>query len=341
MQLPNHIHSVERIVYGVTLATAFLVCVSLIVLLQSKQQFTRSVASEISTATTSSPTPFPVSVIPQERLIKEDAAVDDFLQNYLTYETSRQRYDRWSDRLFATFSQFDWYQQLASPSTRIIVILPGERQEQITHNLSRILRWNSDEAAVFVDLVTAQLPNLPDGTFFPGRYIVPHDASPYYIASLLNDQFRQAVRLRYTEDIEAVVPLRDTLIIASLLEREAYDFTDMRYISGIIWNRLFIDMNLQLDASLQYAKANIQPGNWWPPARPADKFIDSPFNTYQNPGLPPSPIANPSLASIIAALNPRPTDCLFYFHDRRAGFHCSETYEQHVRGLRVHYGQGR
>ena len=64
--------------------------------------------------------------------------------------------------------------------------------------------------------------------------------------------------------------------------------------------------------------------------RPDDKYIESPFNTYSNKGLPPSPIANPSTDAIIAALNPKKTDCMYYFHDRKANFHCSVTYEEHV-----------
>ena len=112
----------------------------------------------------------------------------------------------------------------------------------------------------------------------------------------------------------------------------------MRYISGVIWNRLFIDMPLQIDATLQYARGT--PGNnrtWWPVPVPRDKYIDSPYNTYQNIGLPPEPISNPSVDAIIAALNPRATDCLFYFHDTHGNFHCTATYEEHVELLREYY----
>jgi UPF0755 protein len=136
--------------------------------------------------------------------------------------------------------------------------------------------------------------------------------------------------------------MKDTLIVASLLEREAYDFDDMRYISGIICNRLFINMRLQIDATMQYAKANKlkNPGanDWWPTPVPADKFIDSPYNTYKYAGLPPTPIANPSIDAIIAALNPRKTDCLFYFHDPHGKFYCTKTYEEHVALLKQVYG---
>jgi UPF0755 protein len=115
----------------------------------------------------------------------------------------------------------------------------------------------------------------------------------------------------------------------------------MRHIAGVIWNRLFIDMNLQIDATLQYAKGTDAPKTWWPVPVPKDKYIESPYNTYQNSGLPPTPIANPSVDAVLAALNPRETDCMYYFHDKDSGFHCTETYEDHVAELKKYYGRGR
>jgi UPF0755 protein len=101
-------------------------------------------------------------------------------------------------------------------------------------------------------------------------------------------------------------------------------------------------MPLQLDASLQYARgSNSSEAKWWPKVRPADKYIKSPYNTYANKGLPPAPIANPSVESVIATLNPKQTDCLFYFHDPRGKFYCTKTYEDHVTMLKKVYGQGR
>jgi UPF0755 protein len=115
----------------------------------------------------------------------------------------------------------------------------------------------------------------------------------------------------------------------------------MREVSGVIWNRLFIDMPLQLDATLQYVRGS-RPSEqrWWPAVKPADKFLSSPYNTYEHDGLPPGPIANVSPEAILAALNPAITDCLYYFHTAQGGYHCSESYEQHVQKLQALYGRG-
>jgi UPF0755 protein len=100
-------------------------------------------------------------------------------------------------------------------------------------------------------------------------------------------------------------------------------------------------MNLQIDATLQYAKGAKSKKTWWPKPIPSDKFIDSPYNTYQNSGLPPTPIANPSVDTVLAALNPRETECLYYFHDDESVFHCTKTYEEHVALLKQYYGRGK
>ncbi len=298
--------------------------------------------TNVQAVTANAPLPFPLSVNPRTKTITENPGVNTYLDTFLAYEAVKPERDNWWRRITYTLAMSDWYQNLASPMSRILVIWPGERVEEISHNFGRILRWDETEKATFVKLITEQPPLLPDGTFFPGRYVTGKDATPELVAQLVRDRFANEVTARYPESVAAIVPLKDALIVASLLEREAREFEQMREISGVIWNRLFIDMPLQLDATLQYAKAN-NPNepDWWPAVVPNDKFIDSPFNTYQNKGLPPSPIANPSASSILAALNPIETDCLFYFHDSNGAMYCSVSYEEHVSKLRSIYGQGR
>lgn len=288
--------------------------------------------------------PFPVSVDPEKKVIKEDPALDAFLAS-----SGRQRWyfpslvpsGRFA-RFLAKITSSSWY-QLAIPGGRLLVVFSGERKEEVAKNFGDILGWTREERARFLSLVTTEDPSFSEGKFFPERYLVAVDASPEDVAKLVNERFQNEVVDRYEDgDASKTLPLKDALTIASLLEREAYDFTDMREISGVIWNRLFINMPLQLDATLQYARGSRpEESSWWPVPVPSDKYIDSPFNTYKNKGLPPSAISNPSLEAIVAALNPINTDCLFYFHDSRANFYCSATYEEHVANLRSVYGRGR
>lgn len=286
--------------------------------------------------------PFPVGVDPERKVITENPDLDQFLES-----GGRARWHLPSlvpsgkfARFIAKLSRSSWY-QMAIPGGRLLVIFPGERKEEIAANFGSILRWDKTEREQFMSLVTSSDPVISEGKFYPERYLVAVDATPEDVAQMVNERFETEVLARYDEEAEAILPLSEALVIASLLEREARDFTDMREISGVIWNRLFIDMPLQLDATLQYIKGERADQPWWPVPTPADKYLNSPYNTYQNKGLPPSPISNPSVESILAALNPKTTDCLFYFHDSDANFHCSVDYADHVAKLREIYGRGR
>ncbi len=343
-QSRRKIFTLGRFLTGLFLLVATAATAGLLAVIETKNLvFTATEplrATSVATSTVALP-PFPVSVNPHLKTISDSAGVETYLDDFLAYETVRPVRQNWWDHLTRTLASRDWYQNLASPMSRILVIWPGDRQEEVTKHIGDILRWDETERTMFREIIQANPPTLPDGTFFPGRYVTSKDATPEMVAGLISERFTEEVLARYPSETEAIVPLKDALVIASLLEREAYEFSQMREISGVIWNRLFADMPLQLDATLQYVKATGSNGTWWPVPRPNDKFLESPYNTYENKGLPPAPIANPSAAAILAALNPTVTDCMFYFHDDRGRMYCSVTYEEHVAKLQARYGQGR
>jgi len=284
--------------------------------------------------------PFPVGVNPEKKEIIENPIVYDYFVEHVRGGDTFGMHSGLVHHVLGQLALIPLYQNLASISSRILVIQPGERAGQVADNFARILKWNEAEKALFLAAMQESDEILVHGKFYPGTYTVPKEIPPTELAARILLKFNNEVHSRYGETVEQVVPFFDALIIASLLEREAYDFTDMRYIAGIIWNRLFIDMRLQLDATLQYAKGSRYDEPWWPRVVPDDKYIESPFNTYMYYGLPPAPIANASLEAILAALNPVETDCMFYFHDADSVFHCTETYEDHVALLRQYYGNG-
>jgi UPF0755 protein len=212
----------------------------------------------------------------------------------------------------------------------------------VTNAFANVLGWNKKQKQEFMVAAPNSLLQLSEGSFAPGVYPVAVGTAPKEARIIVSDRFYKDVLSHYGTTTLSIVPLNQALTIASLIEREKGGNDDMRIISGIIWNRLFIGMNLQIDATLQYAKANsVATKSWWPGVAPGDQFRKSPYNTYLHKGLPPSPIANPSVASILAALNPRETSCMFYFHDARGGFHCTDTYAEHVALLKKYYGRGK
>lgn len=318
---------------------AILLFAILIFLLQVKILSNSEPDSVYSSEVNAVSTPFPVSVNPKTKTITDNSEADSYITNQVaSNHTNFKTTAGFFAMLQSKLAQFSLYQHLATPVSRTLIINSGERSEQVTENFAKVLKWSGAEQADFIKRMSDEAPTSTNGKLYPGKYTVDKDTTPEELALMVADRFNAEVRTRYTGDVEALVPLKDALIIASLLEREAYDFEDMRYISGVIWNRLFIDMRLQIDATLQYVRGSNKNEPWWPVPVPADKYLKSPFNTYQNAGLPPEPIANPSIDAIIAALNPRETDCLFYFHDNDGTFYCSATYEEHVSGLRKVFG---
>jgi len=333
-----------RLIGGLLLFISVIICAGLIALLATKEAIYKevTVVTELNkVSAVSTVTPFPVSVNPKSKEIFENPLVSGYLDKYLAYEVIEPVRKSWLHQLTRRLTEHSWYQNLASPISRILVIWPGDRKEEVVDNFGDILHWNDQERETFSTTITVNPPALPDGTFFPGRYITTKDATPEVVAALVTNRFANEVQAHYPESIETIIPLKDALTVASLLEREAYEFDQMREISGVIWNRLFTNMPLQLDATLQYVKGS-KPNEpkWWPLIAPRDKYLESPYNTYQEAGLPPNPIANPSAAAILAALNPIVTDCMFYFHDDDGTMYCSVTYEEHVAKLKSLYGRG-
>lgn len=163
-----------------------------------------------------------------------------------------------------------------------------------------------------------------EGYLFPDTYTFYLAATAEEVAEILEDTFYERVNTIEDLLIESGRSLEEAVIMASLIEREAYDPTDRRLISGVLWNRLEIGMALQVDAPFYFllGKASSE-------LTLNDLEIDSPFNTYLYPGLPPAPIASPSLDSIEAALDPTPSDYLFYLSDEDGVTHFAEDFEQH------------
>ncbi|MGB9608998.1 MAG: endolytic transglycosylase MltG, partial [Minisyncoccia bacterium] len=107
-----------------------------------------------------------------------------------------------------------------------------------------------------------------------------------------------------------------TLILASMLEKEAPFFEDQKIIAGILLKRLKLNMPLQVDATICYIKILKNKGSIsCLPLNPLDFKINSPYNTYTNKGLPSAPISNPSVQAVLAALNPVESKYLYYLSD--------------------------
>lgn len=296
----------------------------------------------VSVYTDHTPEPFPVGVNPETHEITELPFFDQYVeQHFSELQQSPSRLSMLTTHITQLFQQSALYQNIASPAARQLIVASGDRPDAVLERARTLFAWDETEQAAFTNIIDASIHTHGVLPIIPGTYTLPRQSSPIAVYTALENDFVAKLKSRYPDETEAILPLARAVTMASLLEREAADFYDMRYISGIIWNRLFIDMNLQIDATLQYAKATAAGATTWPRVMPDDKYIDSPFNTYEYADLPPAPIAIPSLGAVIATLNPKQTDCVFYFHSRNRTFFCSESYEEHVEKLIQQYGQGR
>lgn len=165
------------------------------------------------------------------------------------------------------------------------------------------------------------------GRLFPDSYLVPDFYSLDEFLSMVNKNFQEK-----TKDLDLD---EASLILASLIEREGQALEDKKIIAGILKNRLELGMPLQVDASAQYARDSTRPypARFWTPPTEKDLKIKSLYNTYLVAGLPPSPICNPSLNSLIAATNPTSSDFLFYIHAPDGTPYYAKTLSQHNQNI--------
>ncbi|MFZ2149739.1 MAG: endolytic transglycosylase MltG [Minisyncoccia bacterium] len=226
----------------------------------------------------------------------------------------------------AVLRQLSFYVNLANPYITIVRVEEGLRREQVAEVVGDKLDWDDTEKKEFMNSVKIE------GHYFPKTYLIYKDAKPVTVGATMAEEFKTQVG-KIKKSKSSKITNEDTVLkIASLIQREAAGKNDMNLISGIIWNRLFNGMKLQIDATLQYVKGTEEDG-WWGQVSSADKKIKSSYNTYMHEGLPPGPISNPGIDAISAAYNPQKTECLFYLHDRNRKIHCTKTYEEHKKNI--------
>ncbi len=216
------------------------------------------------------------------------------------------------------------------PYMKWVVIKEGLRKEEIANLLTKDLGWTDATKNQFLNAYQTLGGNdYKEGVYFPDTYLLPLDETGIQIAQRFITQFNESFAPYAKEAAAQNIKWTTALKIASIIQREAAGTSDMALISGIIWNRLLTGMPLDIDATVEYARGDAGQGYWAPLSVSAgDLKIDSPYNTYLHKGLPPTPIANPGLAAIDAALNPQTTTCLYYLHDANHVIHCANTYAE-------------
>ncbi len=231
----------------------------------------------------------------------------------------------------------------------------GWRLEQIASELNRTglldgetylrlaMTGQAFDSSIYTFLDERPVGSSLEGYLFPDSYELHRQgASAHDLVERQLQTFAERVLPQYEAAVNqglTELSLHEVLTVASIVEREAVVDEERPRIAAVYLNRLSQDMKLDADPTVQYAMG-YQPGarQWWKTPMYLEEYgsVDSPYNTYLNPGLPPGPIAAPSLHSIQAVLNPDRHDYLYFVAvGDGSGLHVfSETYKEHVKNVK-------
>ncbi len=202
-------------------------------------------------------------------------------------------------------------------------------------------RANPDAAA---DIATGMAsgvavePEHGEGMFFPDTYLFARQSSDLDVLRRAHRALRRHLQ-REWEDRAANLPYRnpyEALIMASIVEKETGDHGERPQIAAVFVNRLRRGMLLQTDPTVIYGLGEAFNGN----LRKADLLRDTPYNTYTRSGLPPTPIAMPSLASLRAALHPASSNALYFVARGDGSSQFSYSLEEHNQAVNRYQRRG-
>jgi len=224
-------------------------------------------------------------------------------------------------------------------------VTEGWRREQIAVALEAqgVFKDVADDFALLTGPNSPRAPSYPflasvpaaaslEGYLFPDTYLLHPDATASEIIDKMLANFQARLPANYEAQAASIgLTLHQAVTVASLIEREAVVDDERPMIASVIYNRLAIGQWLEIDATVQYALGT--EADWWPRLEGIDlRSITSPYNTYAGAGLPPGPIANPGLASLLAAAQPAQTGYYFYraLCDGSGRHAFAVTFEEHV-----------
>jgi len=215
------------------------------------------------------------------------------------------------------------------------VLEKGERQ---VRRITIPEGWRMEQMATYLEANTGilaldflQEAQGKEGKLFPDTYELMDQPTAKEVIKKMDDN--------YLFRISELLPTDDQLVLASIVEREAASDSERADIAGVFANRLKIGMKLEADPTVQYQKdSNNYPQiglisyDFWQKLAIGDlRGVQGPYNTYLHSGLPPSPICNPGLASIEAAVNPAQHDYYYFLHGSDGNIYFSKNEAEHNR----------
>ncbi len=219
-------------------------------------------------------------------------------------------------------------------SLRTVTLVEGWSWRQVRQALAKAENLKPDSQFLTDEALMAQLgrPGLaPEGRFYPDTYSYAKGASDVSVLTRAMKAMDKHVQQAW-EARQAGVSVKspeEALILASIVEKETGKAADRPMISGVFNNRLRIGMRLQTDPTVIYGLGAAFDGN----LRRIHLQTDTPWNTYTRAGLPPTPIAMPGKAALLAAVKPAQTQALYFVAKGDGSSHFSASLDEHNRAV--------
>lgn len=215
-----------------------------------------------------------------------------------------------------------------------VTLVEGWTFMQVRAALQKAEQIAPDTFGLSPEIIMGKLgkPNVhPEGRFFPDTYTYSKGSSDLAVlkrAARAMDKRLDAAWAQRSPDTPLKTP-EQALILASIIEKETGKPTDRQQIGGVFTNRLRLGMLLQTDPSVIYGLGDKFDGN----LRKRDLLADTPYNTYTRAGLPPTPIAMPGKAALLAAVQPAPTQALYFVSRGDGSSQFSTSLDEHNRAV--------
>lgn len=178
----------------------------------------------------------------------------------------------------------------------------------------------------YMDTADPNVPLKAEGFACPSTYYLPENAKEQDILAMMVKEFDKQLTPEMRNDVmSSHQSLRDIVNMAAMVEREATFKEEMPLIAGVFIKRVRMGMPIQSDTTIQYILGEQKKEITF-----EDLKLDSPYNTYTHKGLPPGPIANPSMDALRAVLHPVITDYLYFVADKDGHHQFTKTYEEHL-----------
>ncbi len=238
----------------------------------------------------------------------------------------------WIDIGKTTINRIDFLYKISHPRGVIdkITLIPGETMEIFLSNIAHRLNLNKEKLKRYYK----KFSPYPEAGIYPDTYHLPKGIGERNLILFLVNQSEKRFAKISQEIFQEYNQTKwlKTLIVASIIQKEAANNKEMPIVSSVIYNRLKKRMPLQMDGTLNYGKySHIK---ITPKRIREDKTS---FNTYRNRGLPDSPVGAVSLVAIQSATNPAKTDYLYFMRNAQGTHNFTDTFKKHRKNIRAGY----